>query len=162
MEAGSGAGYDRLQRSLPYSRYSSSHWEPRRICRYTVVALLAVAFTVFIFRCYAHTSESTSVLSGSETQRWTLPPPCENQLAPQQTMPGYSKFADNNTSTAHTLSTGDKGDADNVRDDFRSTPVKGAKECSKQGLNTGADLKKRDAVKKVSACMCRHAELTVE
>lgn len=76
--------------------------------------------------------------------------------------PGHGKFADNSTSTAHTLSTGDKGVVDSARADFRNTTVKGAKEGSKQGLNTGADLKKRDAVKKVSACLSRHAELTVE
>ena len=76
--------------------------------------------------------------------------------------PGHGKFADNSTSTAHTLSTGDNGVVDSARDDFRNTTVKEAKEGSKQGLNTGADLKKRDTVKKVSEFMCRHAELTVE
>ena len=74
---------------------------------------------------------------------------------------GHSKLTDNSTSTAHTLSTGDKSDADSGRDDFRSTPVKGVNDSSKQDLGTGAD-QKRDAVKKVSACMCGHAELNVE
>lgn len=75
---------------------------------------------------------------------------------------GHGKFADNSTSTADTLSTDGKGDVDSKINDFRSTPVKGAKEGSKQVLSTGADLQKRDAVKKASACMCRHTEQTVE
>ena len=222
------------QRSLPPSRYSSSHWAPRRTCRYTVVALLAVAFTVFILRRYAHTSESTSVLyrvrdtevdftgtlrtpaktiedlashsdktaSGNKSnatmelkrlenfdvsKKWNIQQEEDKGKVSVQSIKvgtsgtskvgkagvgpsadntsdlGHGNLTGNSISTAHTRqSTSDKGDADSGRDDFRSTPVKGANDSSKQGLSTGADLQKRDAVKKVSACMCRHAELNVE
>ncbi len=221
------------QRSLPPSRYSSSHWAPRRTCRYTVVALLAVTFTVFILRRYAHTSESTSVLyrvrdtevdftgtlrtpaktiedlashsdktaSGNKSnatmelkrlenfdvsKKWNIQQEEDkgkvsvqsNKVGTSGTSEvgkagvgpsadntsdlGHGKLTDNSTSTAHTLSTGDKGDTNSRIDGFRSTPVKGVNDSSEQGLSTGADLQKRDAVKKVSACMCRHAELNVE
>ena len=70
---------------------------------------------------------------------------------------GHNESADTGTLETHTLNMDNRGDANGLRDNLGRAHVQGGEGRLRQGLTTGADLEKRDAVKKVSGSNARTA-----
>ena len=70
---------------------------------------------------------------------------------------GHNESADTGTLETHTLNMEYRSDANGLRDNLGRAHVQGGEGRLRQGLTTGADLEKRDAVKKVSGSNSRTA-----